>query len=300
MKTYTNINEKIPKNCVASIGFFDGVHIGHKYLIKQLQERADTKGVEELLISLWPHPSILFNRPIKLLSTLEEKTELFKSLNIKNVLFLDFTHKIASMSKYDFTKEILQTKLNISELIMGYNNSFGSKNNNLIDNKNEINLKISKLGKTIIAKKDVNSSIIRDLIQNGNVEDAEILLGYSYYISGKIVSGYQIGRKIGFPTGNLDKISDIKLIPQNGVYIIEVLTNGKWHPAMLNIGTRPSFDGKQKSIEFHILNFNADLYNKDITIRFRKKIREEIKFKNTDALISQLKADKDETIKFFN
>ncbi len=299
LNIYTNINEIIPKNCVASIGFFDGVHKGHEYIVNELQKKAKERGVEELLISLWPHPSILFNRPIKLLSTYEEKIKLFKLINVKNLLFLDFNHEIASLSKYDFTKNILQDKLGISELIMGYNNSIGKKDSNHNDSR-KIDLPFSRLKKIQIAGKDVNSSIIRTLISEGKVEESELMLGYPYEITGKIISGYKIGRRIGFPTGNLGKIDEYKLIPDNGVYIAEVFVNNKWLPAMLNIGTRPSFDGKEQSIEFNILNFNSDLYDKTISVRFRKRIRAEIKFDNIDKLVEQLNNDREETIKFFS
>lgn len=296
MKIYTNINENIPKNCVASIGFFDGVHKGHKYILDQLQAKAQERGVEELLISLWPHPSVLFNRPIQLLSTYQEKIDLFQTLGLQNLIFLEFNHETANMSRNEFTQKILIDRLGVSELVMGYNNSFGNKG---VEQNQEIGIPVKKLDKITINNKDVNSSILRNLIKEGNVSEAEKLLGYYYQLRGKIVSGYQIGRKIGFPTGNISEIDKMKLVPSNGVYICEVELDSIWHPAMLNIGTRPSFNGSERSIEFHIPDFEADLYDKEIKIRFRKRLRDEKKFDNIDNLIAQLNKDREQTIKFF-
>ena len=297
LKIYTNINENIPKNCVATIGFFDGVHNGHKFIFNKLQQKASESGVEELLISLWPHPAIFFNRPIDLLTTYEEKIELFKEIGIKNVLILNFNQELAQMSQEVFTNGFLIKKLKISELIMGYNNSFGTKND--ATDFTNLTVPVTKTKKILINGHDVNSSSIRELLKKGNVEDSEELLGYSYYLTGKVISGYQIGRKLGFPTANIGEINDLKLIPANGVYIAEVKHKEEWLPAMLNIGIRPSFDGNLRSIEFHIPKFNENLYDKTITIRFRKRIRDEIKFPGIDDLIVQLRKDRKETISFF-
>jgi riboflavin kinase/FMN adenylyltransferase len=297
LKIYTNINENIPKNCVATIGFFDGVHNGHKFILKKMQQKASEHGVEELLISLWPHPAIFFNRPIDLLTTYEEKIELFQKIGIKNVLILNFNQELAQMSQDVFTNEFLIKKLKISELIMGYNNSFGAKND--ATDFTNLTVPVTKTEKTLINGHDVNSSSIRELLKKGNVKDSEELLGYSYYLTGKVISGYQIGRKLGFPTANLGEINDLKLIPANGVYIAEVKHKEEWLPAMLNIGVRPSFNGNLRSIEFHIPKFYENLYDKTITIRFRKRIRDEIKFPGINDLIVQLGKDREETISFF-
>ncbi len=297
MKIYTNINEKIIKNCVATIGFFDGVHNGHKYIIEQVQNSAKKRGVEDLIISLWPHPNIIFKKPIELLSTYEEKIELFKRFNVKNLLFFEFNNKTAQMSKKDFVQDILINKLNISELLVGYNNSFGNKELNKDDE--DINITTSRLEKMLYNDKEVNSSIIRKLLKNGQVDDAGELLGYFYKLSGTIVSGYRNGRKIGFPTANISVNDKMKLIPDKGVYIVEALIEDKWYPAMLNIGNRPSFNGTTESIELHIPNFSSNLYNKELTIRFRKKIRDEKQFSNIELLIKQLHKDKQQTMDFF-
>ncbi|MDD4148451.1 MAG: riboflavin biosynthesis protein RibF [Bacteroidales bacterium] len=299
MKIYTNINENIPKNCVSTIGFFDGVHLGHKFLIKHLQEKAISANTDELVISLWPHPSIHFGRPIKLLSTYEEKLRLFESIGVKNLLILNFNDELANTENAKFINDILINKLAASELVMGYNNSFGKKGDTSFDETGK-NLPVSFPKEfTLENNLKVNSSKIRELLEQGEVKQANKFLGYNYSIIGSVVSGYQIGRTIGFPTANLGNIDEYKLIPANGVYICTAIVSDESLPAMLNIGTRPSFNGQQLSIEFHIPDFNSDLYGHEIQINFLERIRSEIKFDNVDDLIVQLHKDKEDTIAYF-
>ena len=299
MKIFTNINENIPKNCVVTVGIFDGVHSGHKYILQNLIERAKKLDTEELLITLCPHPSIFFNNPIKLINTFDEKVSLLKDLGIRNLLVLDFNSELANMSNEDFTINILKNRLNALEVLMGFNNSFGNKEKESANLK-ELGISLRVADKYELKKyANINSSEIRSLLNNGEVEKASELLTYDYFLSGKIISGYQIGRKIGFPTANVSKIDENKLIPQNGVYIIEVLLDDTWFPAMLNIGTRPSFDGTELSVEFHILDYEADLYNQSIKLKFKKRIRAEKKFDNVNSLKMQLNADEETTRQYF-
>lgn len=299
MKVYTNINENIPKNCVVTVGFFDGVHSGHKYILSKLKERAKELDSEELVITLWPHPSILFNKPISLINTFQEKIQLLEEFGIKNLLVLDFSHELAKMTKNEFSNIILKEQLEAKEIVMGFNNSFGSKKNE--DSKyKDLGLPIMRIDEFNMTEfANINSSEIRTLISSGKVEDIKNLLGYNYSLKGKIVGGYQIGRTIGFPTANIGEIDEHKLLPANGVYIIEVSIDNNLYPAMLNIGHRPSFEGGDKTIEFHIPNFEADLYDKEVTIYFRRHLRSEKKFDSIDDLIKQLEHDKEDTVSFF-
>jgi riboflavin kinase/FMN adenylyltransferase len=309
LKIYTNINENIdlaepiemlPQKSVATIGFFDGVHLGHKYLINQLQNIACKHKSEELIITLWPHSSIYFGKPIKLLNTLKEKIEIFKNIGVNNLLIIDFNQQIANMSGEEFTTLVLKHKYRVDTVVMGYNNSFGRKDNNVdVQKYSSINLiKLSEYKINNVSK--ISSSVIRNYLNEGDVENAAKLLGYNYILSGNIKRGYQIGREIGFPTANLNIPDSYKLIPADGVYIIEVRLNNSWLPAMLNIGVRPSFNGSERSVEFHILDFDGDLYRRELSLRFIKKIRSETKFENIDDLVGQLNKDKDTTRAFFN
>lgn len=299
MKVFTNINENIPKNCVATIGFFDGVHKGHLYLLDKLSSFAIERNTEELLITLWPHPAKFFGRNINLLTSLEEKIELLSKTNIKNLLILPFNKEIASLPADEFVKTILREKLDCNSVLMGYNNSFGNKNGSNIP-ESEYAIPVKRLDKFETDQyTNINSSQIRECLQKGNVDKAAEMLGYDYKLRGKIVSGYKIGRKIGFPTANVGEYNVDKILPVNGVYICRVNLNGNYYPAMLNIGTRPSFDGKEKTIEFHIPNFTNNLYDSKVEISFLKKIRNEIKFTDIKGLIKQLESDKIKTLAYF-
>jgi riboflavin kinase/FMN adenylyltransferase len=300
LKVFTNINENIPKNCVVTVGFFDGVHLGHQYLLKNLIAEASKTGNEELVITLWPHPSIVFGRPIELLNSLEEKIEQIKVSGVRNLLILKFDEALAKYTAGQFVNKILYDALGCSAVIMGYNNSFGNKLGS------EQDVEIPSIPTTRLEKfvKDgfdnINSSQIRQCLQKGNVDNAAIMLGYNYSLSGKVISGYKIGRKIGFPTANLgDYILD-KIIPANGVYIVKAHFGEDCFPAMLNIGVRPSFEGTERSIEFHIPDFDGDLYDAEVKIEFYKRIREEKKFSDINDLVNQLMKDKQETKAFFS
>ncbi|MDR2011235.1 MAG: riboflavin biosynthesis protein RibF [Bacteroidales bacterium] len=298
MKIFTNINENITKNCFISVGFFDGVHLGHSYIISQLQEYANRAGTEEMLVTLWPHPKHYFGNNIKLLTTLEEKIEILRELKLKNLLILEFNRDICGKSGMEFIQDIILGQLNAGAIIMGYNNSFGRKDQN--SNTYPADIEIIKLKEfTLTGNKKISSSIIRKLLEQGLVDQANELLGYEFILSGIIEHGYKIGRKLGFPTANLGGIDKDKLIPANGVYIAEVEINDDWYPAMLNIGTRPTFNGTEKTIEFHVLNYNGDMYDERVTVKFVKKIREERKFDDADKLISQLHQDREITQKYF-
>jgi riboflavin kinase/FMN adenylyltransferase len=300
LKIFTNINENIPKNCVVTVGFFDGLHRGHSYLLDNLKKLAIESGTEELVITLWPHPALVLGRSVKLLNTLDEKIKLFEEAGIKNILILEFDKNLASLSFGKFVNKMLYSKLSCSAVIMGYNNSFGNKNVvEPIDEKPVIPIhRFNKFEMEVFEK--VNSSNIRKFIESGEVEKASEMLGYNYSLSGKIVSGYKIGRKIGFPTANIGEISQDKLIPANGVYIVKAHLGSDVYPAMLNIGYRPSFNGDEISLEFHIPDFDGDLYDVQTKIEFYKRLRTEKKFEKIEDLIHQLEIDKQQTKAYFS
>jgi riboflavin kinase/FMN adenylyltransferase len=298
LKIYTNINENIPKDCIVTIGIFDGVHQGHKFLLNNLIKNAEEKSKEHLVITLWPHPGIFFGRDLKLLNTPEEKFEIFRNLGIKNVLVLEFNQQLANFSETEFVR-FLKHKADISGILRGYNNSFGTKSNSA---QKEIEYPVAiilldeyrheKFGK-------ISSTVIRNSILDGNISEANQMLGYKYRISGRIVDGYKIGRTLGFATANVGDIPEIKLLPKIGVYAVTVDVDKMTNPAMLNLGFRPSFYGNKLGMEFHILDFEGNIYGKEVTVNFFERIRDEKRFENIDTLIEQLKKDKIEISKYF-
>lgn len=300
LKIFTNIKEKIPKNTVATVGFFDGLHRGHRFLIENLKKTAYEKGSEELVITLWPHPAKVLGRSVKLLNTLEEKIKLFEETSIKNILVLDFDKDMASLSFGEFVNYMLKSELSCSAVVMGYNNSFGNKNINGPYEENPI-IPIFRLNKFELESfEKVNSSNIRKYLGSGDVEKASAMLGYHYSLKGKIVDGYKLGRTIGFPTANIGKIDQDKLIPANGVYIVKAYIESNEYPAMLNIGNRPSFEGDELSVEFHIPDFYGDLYNSVTKIEFYQRLRDEKKFNNIKDLVEQLNKDRQKTLAYFS
>ena len=296
MKIFTNIRETITSNCVVTVGIFDGVHLGHQYLLKQLQNIANSENTEELIITMNPHPSIFFGKDMKLLNTLNEKIEHFQEKRIRNLLILDFNKELVNTSQLKFLEDILVKKLKAKSLILGYDNAFGLKETR--NQQQSYTLPTIKIGEYKNGSK-IKSSEIRNILKTGKVEEASKLLGYNYIISGTVEKGEQIGHKLGFPTANLGNIDEHKLIPAKGVYVIEVKYNEKWLPAMLNIGTRPTFNATKETIELHILDFNENIYSKQLKIKFLKRIRNEQKFDNINSLIIQLNKDKQTTENYF-
>ncbi len=300
MKIYKNISDNIPEGSVVSVGFFDGVHLGHKYLIEKLKDIGKQYNSPTMIITMWPHPlTILKNQNIKLLTSQDEKNKIFEKMGIDTLLILNFNKELASINARNFIDGTLTNNIKAKVLLKGFNNSFGKDaGNNFIPDTERI--KIITADKFLLNNSvSVNSTKIRNYLDAGDIKSATELLGYNYKIKGTIKEAYKIGRKIGFPTANLTGIDKNKLIPGNGVYIIQANINDNWLPAMLNIGNRPTFGHFDKTLEFHILDFNDKIYNKKIEIRFLKKLRDEKKFDNVHCLIKQLKQDKKTTKDYF-
>lgn len=300
MKVYYNLNNiSIENNSAVSVGFFDGVHRGHKYVINSCVDIAKQKQLVSIIVSMWPHPlSILNNQTPDLLSSLDEKISLIAQTEVDILIILPFNKQLAGVSQNSFIRDILINILRTKYLIIGFNNSFGKDSS-------EENIQHGDI-KTIYLNKyesnhniPVNSTNIRKCLKIGDIELATELLGYYYKFKGVVAEGYKVGRQIGFPTANLVVEDEFKLIPASGVYIVEANIDNSWLPAMLNIGKRPTFGEFNSSIEFHILNFSGDLYKSTVEIRFLKKIRNEKRFKNVGELVNQLHIDKEITESFF-
>lgn len=291
---------QITENCIATIGFFDGIHLGHKFILSKLKERAKKKGLESLVITMWQHPQLYFGKDIKLLSSFQEKIDCLKKLDIDNLVILNFNQELANTNSKDFIEKILKNRFKISEILLGYNNNFGcdfSKNINF----NDFDIPIERLEKFVSEKGEkISSSEIRKLLANGEIEKANEFLDYKYSLYGTVEHGFKIGKEIGFPTANVLLDEKDKLIPKNGVYATETsFDNIKYYKSLLYVGNRPSFNGEKLTIENHILNFDGNVYGKKISIRIFKKIRDEIKFPDKSMLIDQLKKDINTTKIFF-
>jgi riboflavin kinase/FMN adenylyltransferase len=283
--------------CVATIGFFDGVHRGHQYLIEQVKAVAADKGLRTALITFPVHPRKVIDPDYKMefLSTLSEKEELLDKTGVDYCFLLNFTSDISGLSAHDFMFEILKKQFKVDSLIIGYDHRFGHNRSegfkDYYQYGKEIGMDVIHARAFTIDGHKISSSVIRTALLSGNLDQANSYLGYSYYLDGLVVTGHKIGRTIGFPTANL-KVDSSKIIPANGVYAVRVDVEGQEYAGMINIGFRPTLNnGINRTIEVNIINFNDDIYGKAIRVYFVKHIRSEIKFSGIEELKSQLHKD---------
>jgi len=285
---------------VVSIGIFDGVHLGHSSILQRVRERAKEMDGESVIVTFWPHPRILVGKEtanLKFLSTLHEKQLLLEKQGINHLLIIPFTWEFSRIPACDFVKGYLAETIRMKHLVFGFNHHFGHNREgsyeNLKDCAQLYGFTIEQLSPVMVNNYDVSSSAIRQFLIAGEVERANELLGYPYFIEGKIVGGRQIGRVIGYPTANISVDDPRKLVPADGVYAVEVIIWEQKFAGMMNIGFRPTINhsGEGKSMEVHIMDFEGNVYNHDIQIRFIRKLRDEMHFSSLDELKKQLKTD---------
>lgn len=288
----------------ATIGFFDGVHLGHRFVIEQLNKIAEKNNSSSLIITFGTHPRKTLQSDFqpKLLTTLPEKLKLLNETGVDACAVLDFTPEMAQLSAYDFMKQVLKEQYNVGTLLIGYDHRFGNNRQETFENYTEYG-KILGIEVVLLKQfstdetKHISSSEIRKALQNGQVERANAMLGYDYFFEGKVIDGFKIGRKIGFPTANLQLDEQKKLLPAVGVYAVKISVDGKNYLGMLNIGNRPTLEnGNAISIEAHIINFDKNIYNQIIEVGFLQKIRDEKKFDSVNELIEQLMKDKEKVL----
>jgi len=296
------------KNPVVTIGVFDGVHQGHQKVLKRLNQIAEQSDGESVVFTFWPHPRIVLSKDMhsmRLLSTIDEKKYLLSNAGIGHLIINPFTKEFSELTACQFIEEYLVKKIGVKHLLIGYNHRFGKDRKYGFDFLNDCARKygfsIEKLEAQLVENEKVSSTIIRDFLNQGKIGRANKYLGYTYFISGNVVEGNQIGRKIGFPTANVQVPELYKQIPMDGVYAVRVKLNGDNYLGMLNIGTRPTIqdDIKSKNIEVHIFDFDQKIYHQTITVFFEKRIRDEFKFNSLDELMLQLERDKSEVKGFF-
>lgn len=298
MDTNENLDHYSGKKPLAlSIGMFDGVHKGHQFIISHLNEVAKNLNLESAIFTFWPHPRTFFDPDcdLKLLNTIEEKQNSLQGNNIQNLFLQKFDEEFRNLSGEEFVRKILVEKLNVKYLIIGYDHTFGKDKSGdfslLQKLAPELGFEVSQLPAVDFHHKHISSTQIRNALSTGNILEANEMLGYNYSLAGKVVDGKKIGRTIGYPTANLE-VDTIKLLPKNGAYIVEVFHKNKFYKGMLSIGTNPTVEGKTKTVEVYILDFNQNIYGEMLTINFRDFLHEEIKFENLEKLIERLDEDK--------
>ena len=289
---------------VVTTGFFDGVHLGHRHVLETVVSSARERGEEAIVVTLWPHPRTVLQqdaRDFRLLTSVEEKKALLKDLGIDRVEVIPFTKEFARLRADEYLR-FLRKSFGATMVVMGYDNRIGSDQltadacAQLPEFAHRIDFSVLSCAPLpdYAHGEAVSSTQIRKAIEEGDVERANKMLGYDYPLHGVVVSGNKLGRTIGFPTANMQLYEPLKLLPKDGVYAVEVEIQGqdRNYKGMCNIGVRPTVDGKARTIETHILDFDEDIYGLPIRIRFKKRIRDEIKFESLDALRQQLALDR--------
>lgn len=281
-----------------TIGTFDGVHIGHQKILKHVVTLAKKQGYIPVVLTLFPHPRMVLQKDdsIKLLNTINERIEILKSFGIEDVIVKEFTKEFANLSAEEYVKNILVDELNTKQIVIGYDHHFGkNRSANIKDLKafaKQYDFKVEEISAQDIKEVTVSSTKIRNALDKGEVALANSFLGYNFFITGRVIKGKGLGRTIDFPTANIYIKESYKLIPNDGVYVIQSQIENKTVFGMMNIGTNPTVDGKTRSIEVHFFDFNSDIYHTELKIEFLKRLRSEQKFESLDALKLQLKTDK--------
>lgn len=285
---------------VVTIGTFDGVHLGHQKILQKINKEAEKVGGESVLFTFHPHPRIVLNpenHNLKLLQTQEEKIEKLARIGLQNLIIYPFTTEFSNLTALEFVRDILVKKIKVKTLVIGYDHQFGKNREGGIEFlqsvSEEYGFSIIEIPVQEINDVDVSSTKIRNALLEGNIALANSFLTDSFEITGKVIEGEALGRKLGFPTANLDLETELKLIPRNGVYAVEVyLKDGRQKQGIMNIGSRPTIHvNGQLSLEVYLLDFNEDLYGQTLRVQFLENIRKERTFANTDELIEQIKKD---------
>lgn len=299
MEVYQGLEnfKKLP-NAIVTSGTFDGVHLGHQKILQILQQTAQEREGESVIITFFPHPRmVLYNdsQQLKLINTLDEKINLLEQYGVNHLIIIPFTREFSELSSHQFIQQILVDSIGAKTLIMGYDHRFGRNREGsfeyLQSNSAIFGFDIVEIPRVDIENNTTSSTAIRTALQKGEVSLAQKLLGRPYSISGKVVKGRQLGRTIGFPTANIYVQEHYKLIPADGVYAVYVLHNHKRYGGVINIGFRPTVEGKERSLEVHIFDFDRDIYGETLQIELIEHLRPEMKFDNLEALKAQISAD---------
>ncbi len=286
------------------MGTFDGVHIGHAAILKKLTQNTADGKFESAVLTFFPHPRMVLQgkSDLKLLNTINEKIDLLEKIGIENLIIHPFDANFSQLSAEEFVKTVLVDQLHIQKIIIGYDHRFGKNRTANINDLTAFGLKygfeVEQISAQEINDISISSTKIRTALEDGEINLANEYLGYSYFLSGTVVKGKQLGRTIGFPTANIELEEEYKLVPKNGVYIVAAEIDGKSVYGMMNIGFNPTVQGKKRTIEVHFFDFDSDIYDRHIRVAILQRIRSEEKFESVEFLKIQLGKDKDFSIQY--
>lgn len=282
---------------MVTLGTFDGVHIGHQKIVQQLLNSAHQSNCESVILTFFPHPRMVLQdqSEIRLLNSIQERTELLEKTGLDHLIIHPFDKTFSRLTAEEFVKDILVKKLNIQKIVIGYDHRFGRNRtadiHDLIDFGYKFGFDVEQISAQQIEAVSVSSTKIRTALLEGNIALANQYLGYHYQLNGTVVHGRKLGRTIGFPTANIAIDVDYKLIPKKGVYIVQSIIEDQLVYGMMNIGTNPTVDGQELSVEVYYLDFDGDLYDKTISVSLLDYIRDELKFDSIDALKKAIQDD---------
>ncbi|MES2617557.1 MAG: bifunctional riboflavin kinase/FAD synthetase [Bacteroidota bacterium] len=300
MRIFENL-EHLPdfKPTVFTQGTFDGVHLGHRKILDQVKQEAAAINGESVLLTFWPHPRLFLfpeDNDLKLLQTLDEKLAVIESCGIDNVVVIPFTKSFSNIQPEDYIKQFLVNELNVHSIIVGYDHRFGRNREGdiqmLRNNADTYKYKVLEIPAADIEHITISSTKIRNALLNGEIKTANTYLGRPYSFKGKVIEGEKLGRKLGYPTANLQIDNPHKLIPGIGVYAVQCSVNGTNYGGMMNIGNNPTIAGKGFSIEVNLFDFTSDIYGQVVEVHLIDRMRDEKKFDNLDILVQNLHLDR--------
>ena len=292
------------ENAVLTVGTFDGLHLGHRFIIEELRKRANFHDARSTLVTFNPHPQLVLRSPDKLdlriLTTIDEKIDLLKTFDIDRLAIIEFTYDFSRTAPAEFVKKILYDSVGFKEIVIGHDHAFGKNRQGDFETLKKLALEtgfsVNELGTFKVGEDLVSSTKIRNLLLDGDIQSASKLLGRNYFISGEVVKGEGRGRDLSFPTANIRPNSPDKLIPGDGVYAVYACFGSKKHAGMMNIGVRPTFASNTRTLEVNLFDFNENIYGQELKIEFVERTRDEKHFSGPDELVAQLKEDREKSL----
>jgi riboflavin kinase/FMN adenylyltransferase len=308
MKVYRSVEEFTKlSNAVVTSGFFDGVHKGHQKILSHLVETAKLINGQSVVITFWPHPKRILHTSgadIKTITTLEEKIKLMEDLSIDHFLIIPFTEEFSKISSSEFVNNILINCIGTKHLIIGYDHKFGRNREGSFDylklHASTFGFEVDEIPRQDVDNLAVSSTLIRKSLSEGNVNNVFSYLGRYYSVQGTVVKGKQLGQTIGYPTANIELNDSDKLIPKDGIYAVKIGYKNTMYNGMMSIGFNPTVNGKNKTIEVNIFDFNFSIYNENLEVFFVEYLRAEEKFDSLEGLVEQLHKDKENSLRILN
>jgi len=299
MKVYRSLEDFQPlENAFVTQGTFDGVHLGHQKILRQLKNAAEAEGGETVLLTFFPHPRMVLqpdDNSLRLLETVEEKTRHLEELGIDHLLIIPFTKAFSRQTSEAFVRDVLVDAIGTKVLVIGYDHRFGKNREGSFEHLKSLgptyDFRVEEIAARDIDDVTISSTKIRTALSQGDLETANTYLGYDYRITGTVVHGNRKGTGLGFPTANLQIEEQYKLIPCDGVYAVRVHVRNQLIQGMANIGKQPTFADRKHAFEVHLFDWNEEIYGEQLHVEFVKRLRDEQKFENLDQLKAQLHQD---------